>query len=476
MKVNFDIATLIELKLIYLIFGIILLVGTIFAIKRHGKFRLFDFFTLYYLLNYSIAPLFTLEDMKNGEVIKNLMTDNPNDHFVTAGLILFVYGVVFTIYKIGEKWAQSHKNKKIGINIYSNKFRRFLFVYLVFAWICLVLWTSKYGSVFGMFQYASLIRDGHFNEVNSLAMFSKFCSAFPIIFYYYILILKNDYSKARRNNVIIDVFLVTVSFLGTVINLINLDGRANLVIFILMLFLLLFEKKIVRLRIRDLLIAAVLILVVSFLVSKADSITHFINTGTFKDEKASSISFVSREFSYVYVNSVNIPYLKMNSDILKDRIWDNIREIPYAWVPMSMKPDDVTDMNDYNTSLYPDAVGENPVDLVSGSILTMGWMGVILVPAFYAFMILMLEKMFYFVENDEFGAVLFYYLGVRIMHLFVSYIDIGPIMVDVFGTVVFYVSAYIIMKNKKTTAKESLGNDYVYDSIDRSSYVRKDIC
>ncbi|MDO4526632.1 MAG: O-antigen polymerase [Candidatus Saccharibacteria bacterium] len=336
---------------------------------------------------------------------------------------------------------KTHKIKRI-VDIYSKRFWIFGVVFLVFLFICLILWTWQYGSIFGMFQYATAIRDG-LNMNNSLAVFSRFCRAFPLIFYAFAKISVHDY-KIRSKRFLPSLVVCLLALFGSVVDMINVDGRGNVVIFVLIFAFLFFGdwvKKIIISKKPVLFVGLIAVLILGMC-----SNLSFFQSDYQQDSDGKNVvkNFFIEEWSYVYTNMVNTFYMYDNQKIGGDRLKENIINIPFAWLPMSMKPDDMQNMNQYNTSLYSNATGELPIDIVSGSIINMGWAGLLIVPMFYGWLIVIIEKYLIGVRKWPFYEIIYYCFGIRYMQCFVTYIDIAPILLAMFGFIVYVVSAQLI--------------------------------
>ena len=436
------------LKIMYFLFGMYIVLTTYKRIKKDKKASFFDFYNLFYFIRYCISPFFVLDNLKEGKYFKLLMTVEEKYYYFAFAASVLVYFIVKSAYNIFMKIKTKEKNHYIDIDTNSNRFFITNSIILLFSWICLILWTYEYGSIFGMFQYASLLRDGKM-AVRSFSFLSKFCAFFAFTSYNFIIIMINDY-KNKSKRLFLSLMCLIISLFGTFIYMINIDSRGYIVVFFIILILYFFDKKIFDFKFKTLIILLCIVMSIIFMVSKMDQITTFIKTGKIAISKQDD-NFFAKEYSYVYTNNVNIFYMYENNYGIKFRFFDNLRELPYVWIPKSKKPVEITDLNDYNTSFYENATGELPADIVTASMYTFGYIGLIINPIIYAGIIAFMTKKIKFnmSESCKVQKIIYYYMNIGIISKLVGYVDIAPILTDEFGFIIFYIIIYFTCGQKK---------------------------
>ena len=430
-------------KTIYISLGIFILILVWNSFRKNKKLNMFDFFSLYFFSSHCLTSSLVLDEVNRGVYFRYLMTSQDRYHLWSALATVFVYLVILLSFKLFRRGKRTYTIKRV-VDIYSKKFWLFCAFYLGFLFLCLFLWTLQYGSIFGMFQYASAIRDGA--EMNNpLAIFSRFCTAFPLVFFAFLKISIRDF-KNRSKRFIPSLLLCIASLFGTIVNLINLDGRGLVIIFILMIVFILFDKRIRRISSP---LATFVILIVVLFCTSIGVISSSNNELDDSGVDSEFSGFMVKEFSYVYTNMVNTFYMYDNGIIDGFRIKDNLISIPFSWLPISVKPKDLQNMNQFNTSLYKSTTGQLPVDLVSGSIMTLGWVGLALVPMFYGWLIALTEKLLAGYRDIAFYTIIYYYFGIHRMQSFATFIDLSPILLSMFGSVVYIISAQFICGERK---------------------------
>ena len=449
------------LKIMYVLFGTYIAISTYKNIKKNKKSSFFDFFNLFYFIVYCITPFFVLDEIKQGKPMKYLKTTEEKYYYFTFIATILVYFVIKITYRIFLKIKFKEKSHYTEINTNNNRFFIVNSVLLVFTWICLILWTYKFGSIFGIFKYASAIRDGTIDAQNKFAFLARFCVFFGFLTYNFIIILIDDF-KVRSKRLPLTLICLGLSIFGTFIYAMNIDSRGYVVTFLLVLILYFFYKKIFDFRITSLIKIFCIAICIIVLVSRMDQITKFIKTGEVTPLKQSN--FFIKEYSYVYNNVVNVFYMyDHKSDYnIKLRFLENIKEIPFAWIPMTMKPDDITDLNDYNTSFYKKETGELPADIVTASIYNFGYIGLIINPIIYGIIIAFMTKKME-IDNDrnknKVQKIMYYYFSINLMGLFVTYVDIAPILTGYFGFTIFYTTIYLTCRQKKLKEKYLIDNN-----------------
>ena len=449
------------LKIIYVLFGMYIIIISYRSIKKNKKVSIFNFYNLYYFIAFCITPFFFLDELKNGTYLRYLKTTEEKYYYIEAFATIFVYFIIKISYKFFLKIKTKEKKYHIDINTTSNRFFIINIFLLIFAWICLILWTYKFGSIFGIFKYASDIRDQRLNIQNPFAFLSKFCVFFALTSYNFIIILTNNI-KNKSKNMLLTLICLALSLFGTFIYMINIDSRAYIAIFFIVLMLYFFDKKIFNLKIKTFIKVFAIIFCIILLVSNMNQITDFIKTGEFVKSKRKDNFFV-REYGHLYTNGVNLFYMYEKEEYnIKMRFIENIKEIPFAWIPISKKPENISDLNDYNTSFYRNATGELPVDIVTASIYNFGYLGLFINPIIYSAILAIITKKLKNSLNydNKIGKMIYYYIGVNLVGNFVTFVDIAPILTGYFGFIIFYFLIYIFCGRKSFNEKYKEENIY----------------
>ena len=185
------------LKILYFCFGAYIVFSTYKSIKKEKKGSLFDFYNLYYLIVYCITPFFMLDELRKGNYVRFLKTTEEKYYYLAFLATIIVYFTLKLTYIMFLKIKFKNKRHYIDINTRNKKFFIVNCILLGFTWICLVLWTYKFGSIFGMFKYASAIRDGA-DMHNKFAFLARFCDFFGLISYNFIIILIDDIKEKSK--------------------------------------------------------------------------------------------------------------------------------------------------------------------------------------------------------------------------------------------------------------------------------------
>ncbi|WP_407854714.1 hypothetical protein [Enterococcus faecium] len=119
----------------------------------------------------------------------------------------------------------------------------------------------------------------------------------------------------------------------------------------------------------------------------------------------------------------------------------------FAWLPTSLKPIALADVWDINTSLIHSGVyGQSPTSIVAQSVYDLGYIGVLIIPAFYGFIIRRVEKFLDSYENNMFSTTVYIVIGFYLAKG-IAYFSFSNIMMNIFfvvlGCVIYWVIQHV---------------------------------
>lgn len=448
--IEIDKYNLIILMFLYVVTFLISLLRLVYNLRKNSL-RVSTFFEVYYILVYFITPICCL--LNNGKKINVYNTTNEVKYFYFTYVIAII-GYIFLNVGINLKFKTKLKTRKEPNNILLSAF-----VLMIIGSVSLYLWTKVYGSMTGIFRYASQIRSGIVKIYNPYTFLKPLCPTVIIaffIFYYQLFEFKNN--KIYKN-LFIFVGLV-ISGIGTYIYLIANDGRLMILIVLLVLILYTFNRNNKMVSKKAVLGYAILAIITIFILSNLNSITANIRGKITNVEKSNStiIQIIANEFGYTYSNVINVMHGKSNGIIDGNTLLNDIKSAFFAWVPIRLKPKNIINLYDYNTSFYPGIIGQLPTDLLSAGMYEFGYIGIIILPLLVGIVSNLLNKYFWNKEV-KFYVIMFYLISMYVGLRFIAYYDFSQIL---FGTLYIFIS-FIIIKvlNRIKLKSEGLNENII---------------
>lgn len=433
-----DIKDKVLLLIAYLVFGFIIAIINIYKIKKDKKLSTIILVNAYYLIIFVITPICVL--LKNGEIPYYIYTNKQKYYYLV--LVNAVIGYAFLNIGYNIKIENEGNNTRTKNLILSG------YIILSIGWIALFLWTKAYGSLTGIFRYASLIRSGYVIIYNKYTFVKPFCPmlifAF-VIFYSKLLELK----AYNANKKILIVVGLLISAIGSYIYIIANDGRMFILIVLLTIIIPYIEKKSKKMDFKKIIIYFFIGIMIMIILGQLDNITYYLRNKQKRQKKVDNdvITIVANELGYTYSNNININYFRDEEIVENYTIFKDIKNIVLAWIPQSLKPEDAINLFDYNTSFYKDATGQLPTDLITASIYKFGNVGVVILPLFVGIVFKILEKKLFQKRNEStyyltVGCLTIMYLGLR----FMAYYDLSQILFGSFYIIISMIIVKIISK------------------------------
>lgn len=441
---------------LYAVLATVSIILEIKNIKKNNKLKIINFFRIYYILVYFVVPIFCLIyiDTINTYEKYNYVSFEDEGHikyfyivllFSTLGYIFFNIGRKINILKIKE----AKDTKEVAQN--PNKLLFSTFLILIIGWVALFLWTYAYGSLTGIFKYASAIRSGYVEIYNKFTFLKPFCPFVLMSFYLFFIQLLESKEEKIVYKIILLVGLI-LSLIGSYIYIIANDGRMLMLIFFLVVIMYYIDYKKIKINIYTIIILLVVSICAIMLLGKLDTITSYIRLGSkIETEKSNPAETLANEFKFTYFNSLNVIYFRSNNIYTGSTELEDIKSTLLAWIPTSMKPDNVTNLYDFNTSFYNGSVGQMPTDLLTAAIYKFDYMGVAILPLIIGILVKALESIF-INKNSSYFKLMYYLLSIYLGLRFIAYYDLSQILFGSFYIIVTYMiikSIHYISKKMK---------------------------
>ena len=427
---------------VYAILIIISIAKEIKDIKKNNKVKMSNFFKIYYILSYFITPIICLKYKYNIErSYRNVNYENPyHVKYFYIALLFSIVGYLSLNIGLKIKIKVNKKNKDKAYSKNPNNFLLSAILILIIGWIALFLWTHVYGSLTGIFKYASAIRSGYVEIKNKFTYVKPFCPFLLIAFYMFFIILLDSKNKKAPYKILLCIGLI-VSFIGSYIYIIANDGRMLMIIFFLVLIFYYLDYKKIKTNIKSVIIMGIVSIMSIGVLGNLDAITAHIRLGrNIENSRTDIIETVGSEFSFVYFNNLNILFFKDNGIYNGSTELADLKSLLFSWVPTSMKMGKVVNLYDFNTSFYPSVTWNLPTDLITASIYKFGYIGIIILPIFVGMLAGKIEKIFE-KKTSSYSNLMYYLLSIFLGLRFIVYYDLSQIL---FGSFYIILSALLI--------------------------------
>jgi len=259
-------------------------------------------------------------------------------------------------------------------------------ILLIIGATCMYLWSLAFDGIFNLILVGSLVRSSVSGVTNSLAFFKHPVGVLYVSTYLFFVLWKVGYNRIGNSI----LFLISLFF--TVCYLLADDSRMAFAVFLFIMMLLSFDAfELGRFTLKKAAKIGILLIAMIFFLQVLDSVTSYIKYGVFEqeDEVSGILGFIGREFSYIYSSGQHA----VNKTITEGSpmlFFEDIRMGLYAWLPSSMKPDDLISVWKYNTDQFsPDPLrrGTTPTDFVTTMIYDLGLIGPLIMPIFWGWVV-----------------------------------------------------------------------------------------
>ena len=446
----------IVLIILYGLFFLYFMIKEIRNLIKNEKVYLIDFFKLFYIFIYGLVPIGSLIAINSGE--KNdpfcyLESSNIYFKYAVFALSTVFYCLFDRVYLFYSKKIKFKEKKQYVIDFNSPSFYVANMLLMVIGWIALILYTRAYGSIFGIFKYASRIRDSVFDVDNKLTFFQPLTTFLIWTSLHYIVLLFNIKGKTV-NYKITTIILSLISFFGYFVVIVSLDGRMLALTQILVVLFFLYQKLNINLKsflVKYKYLVAGIIVVLFILLFQLNNISGFIRNDKSDVRKVdyNPIKFVSKEFGYTYVNNINILDRLINQHNVDIRIDDDILAALTTYLPRRYKYKIATTLYQYNTMFIENPIGQQPTDVITGSFYSLSYFGYLLFILWIPFIIYICQSLFdRYRELSDYYKLIYAYFGCFVMFRLVAYYDVSMILYSCFALIVSYI-ILLFFKMKK---------------------------
>ena len=444
---------------LYTVLAITSIILEIKDIKKNNKLKMINFFKIYYILVYFITPICCIifRDTINTYERYNYVSFDNQYHTKYFYIVLLFSALGYIFFNIGSKInilkrKEEKETKEVTQN--PNKLLFSTFLILIIGWMALFLWTYAYGSLTGIFQYASAIRSGYVKVYNRFTFLKPFCPFVLMSFYLFFVQLLDSKDKKIVYKMVLLVGLI-LSLIGSYIYIIANDGRMLMLILFLVIIMYYIDYKKIKINSYTISILLLISICTIILLGQLDTITAYIRLGNkIETEETSPIETLANEFKFTYFNNLNVIYFRDNNIFTGTTELEDIKSILLAWVPSSMKPSNITNLYDFNTSFYNGSTGQIPTDLLTAAIYKFDCMGVIILPLIIGMFVKALEGVF-INKKSSYSRIIYYLLSIYLGLRFIAYYDLSQILFGSFYIIVTYI---IIIISIHYISKRTKGN------------------
>jgi len=442
------------LIILYTVFFLFFIVKEIRLVIKNNQIKLFDFFRFYYLIIYGIIPICSIIEIFSGnptslKAFKYLESNRTVYMYATFFISSIFYILINRIYPYYSKKIKVKELKKPIIDNSSKSFYVGNILLLIIGWTALILYTRAYGSIFGIFKYASQIRDNVFAVNNKFTFFQPFSTLLIWTSLNYLILLRNLKGKDRKYKIATILFSI-ISFFGYFVVLISLDGRLLTLAQVLIILFYLFQKSNVNYKnfLKKYYLYLISGFVIFFIVMlNMNNISGIIRNNTSEVKKANynPVNFIAKEFGYTYVNNINILDRLVEKKNVDIRIDDDVVSLLFTFVPRRYRKQISVDLYRYNTSFTKNAIGQIPTDVITSSFYSLSYFGYLLFVLWIPFLIFKLQCIFdKYKKLNDYYLLMFGFFGIMIMLRMVAYYDLSMILYSCFGLIVSYIFIRII--------------------------------
>lgn len=305
------------------------------------------------------------------------------------------------------------------------------------------LYLKAYGGYFNYLNYSGLLRSGINVIDNKYSFIYPFRECIMFSSYLFILLFKNN-----KKSIFTFCLMITSIILSLSILYAN-KGRLGFAIYGLLIFLAMFNKKYNKyLGIKSIYKTIAIATIGAIFIT-------IIGTKMGRNSDTSFIYLINNEISFIFLNFKKIvDYLSM----FDYRFFIDIILFPIYLLPSSIwssKLNIVTSSTINTIAWYGSAKGVNgvygemPIDFITLSYMQFGYIGIIILPMFYALFYHKLFNIPKLIKNKEISQFIKYYILISIGIRSLAYSDPYLIIKTSFGFIMFVV-LYLFVNTIKT--------------------------
>ncbi len=319
--------------------------------------------------------------------------------------------------------------------------------------VCLFLWSSAYGSIFGLIEVGNSVRGGWSTVHNSFAMFKHPSRLVLVASYIYFALLYSKRSKLISSDTLFFAISVYLSFLFLLAN----DGRLSMAFYFLGFFLVsLYMRVFIKRKPFDLRTGMTALVICLFLVGlmlNMDAITYYIRHGEFPTIGTDDGSSFLDELLFDPASDMTVVSNLLDGKLDLMAAHDFLNGI-FAWLPQSLTPSWVLRLWSVNTAAVNPmfTTGEIPCGLLAQGVYDLGLIGVVVLPFLYGRLLRFTDARIVPLIANPFVMGLFAYLFTDLLRV-VSYAMLYDFVLGLFPIAIaacLYALSGLLTKGFKT--------------------------
>lgn len=418
------------------IWGILIVIYSLLHLRiNRWKFSVITIINLFYSIIYGFAPASMCSYAYGHMDLNYCGIDFTNETSISLFFISSI--VVFLFINIG--YNVKFKVKLVEDNLSTSKIRVSAVVLLLIGLMSLYLWTKAYGGPIGILPYANALRAGYDVGIyNPWSFMMKLCPFMQFAAYLFF-----SYYLTRRKKT--DLLLFIISAVGSFLYILANSSRMHFALFFLILALIYQGHR--KMSWKSIMLFGGLAVISVYIMHIAESIMNVLQSDAdFDNESAFSIAEILREEFFFPLASFQT-YLKASIPI---RIFEDIANAIFAWLPTSFKPASLERLEVTNTIIASGSMdhGGLPTDLVTTCLYELSVLGLIILPLLFGMLAKLFENKIHPLVSSDFYKVI-YYLGCFYFLKAVGYGDPANVMSNIFFLVWGYIFVKVFSKKRK---------------------------
>ena len=436
---------------LYLVTAIIYIVREILYIKRVNTIKLISTFRLMYSFIYGILPAVILYNYRDVDLI---IKRNNIDLTYTFILAWFISVIEYTILSMAYSKTRQSSSYYRQTSSYSYKtIQTAVIISIVIGTISLFLWTSAFGSVYGMIVSANLIRAQASDVSNQWAFLEHVTRIFTVT--YFVAFALFLYVKEYFHKGFLQFVLVLLSLFGSLIVMLCTDsrGQIGILVIVTIMYYFVFYKLRQQKNIVKSLVPIGLIMIGAFvLIILSDGIMNNIRNITVNEVSDTNIvTTLVSEFGFTFTSQV-VALQKMFEEPFSFLIYNDIvnglfRWIPSQYIPFKL-PQNIWDYNTQQLLKIENFNGQAPSDFVTTSLYSFGFIGILIQPVFMGYLLKKIETFFRRINPSLFHTAIyayFYFFSIW----WVGFCSISSTVLSLFGLALLGIIVVMVAKIKK---------------------------
>lgn len=426
----------------YYIIAIILVCLFLFKVYKNSELSAILTVRMMYILIYAVVPILTFTNIfQHGKDYYtrtlDLSVEFLNQNLKVCFLSLIGYFMLEIGYSLKKYIVIRHIKFRKNIEFNDIQVWKASLLMTFIAFISFLIWSYPFGGPLAMIKYGTMIRSGY--EISGINNKFGFMKHFVPLIQFSSLISLGLFRKYKRCKYFIH-FIVAFSI--SIIYLISNDGRAPfLMYFISILILWNIAKKNFKGKIKFRIVSLTIIGMVGFLfIKNLDFFMDLIRKNEVIKTKNSSLgifSFLYTEFSWTVRNPQAVYIAKR--DGIGFRLLYDILSAFFSLLPSYFTPEGLQRLEKINTIYWLNGMkgyGGKPTDIIVTGLYQLGYMGAIMLPLFYGYILKRIDD--YFLKRRT-NSIYYQVLFVQLIYQFIktiAYADFALVVLNLFYIVV----------------------------------------